>query len=182
MDAWENCSNPFWVFWICNEIKVDRKRIVLATCACARLALKFVKPNEERPRICIEVTERWTRGNATIEEVRKARDAASYTTAAAAYTSYAAAGAAGAAAYAAAYAADAAASYTAAAYATADAAGAAAGAAAYAAASYAAASYAAADDAAAAAKKQMQAHCCEAIRNVISFGEILEVAKKIKRS
>jgi len=95
-EAWEKCNRPDWLFWICGVLRVDRKQITLAACKCARLALKFVKEGENCPRICIETTERWVVGKATIEEVRKA--------AAAAYSAYAA-DAADAAADAAAYAA-----------------------------------------------------------------------------
>ena len=81
-EAWEKCNRPDWLFWICGVLRVDRKQITLAACKCARLALKFVKEGENCPRICIETTERWVVGKATIEEVRKA--------AAAAYSAYAA--------------------------------------------------------------------------------------------
>lgn len=128
--AWRTCERPDWLFWICGELGMERKKIVLAACACARLALKFVKEGEYRPRVCIETAERWTRSEATIEEVRKARAAA--------------------------YAADAAAT-DAAAY---------------------AAAYAAAD-AAYAAKKQMCKNCCNAIRKVVAFEDVLKLANHL---
>jgi hypothetical protein len=165
-EAWEKCVRSDWMFWICGRVGVERKRIVLAACACARLALKFVKEGEERPRICIEITERWVRGEATIGEVRKARDES--------WKAWPAA-----AAYDAAYAAYAAAAY--AAYAAAAfAAGAAAAFAAYDAAAYAAyaaydAAYAAAFAAGAAAA---QRDCANAIRKVISFEEVLRAAQR----
>lgn len=71
--AWEKCNRPDWLFWICGQLGVERKQIVLAACKCARLALKFVKKGEDRPRICIETTEAWCAGKATVEEVRKAK-------------------------------------------------------------------------------------------------------------
>jgi hypothetical protein len=48
------------------------------------LALVHVPPGEERPRVAIETAEAWCRGEATIEEVRKAsRNAADAAAAAA---------------------------------------------------------------------------------------------------
>jgi hypothetical protein len=81
----------------------DRKIVILAACACARTALKYVPEGEARPRIAIETAEAWARGEATLGQVSAAAHAAH-----AAYAAYAADAAAYAAAYAA-YAADAAA-------------------------------------------------------------------------
>ena len=98
--AWETCERGDWMLWIAGRLvsnETERKAVVMAACACARLSLKHVPSGEDRPRIAIETAESWCRGEATIDQVRKARDAAyAYATAAAA-------------AYAAAYAADAAA-------------------------------------------------------------------------
>ena len=147
--AWQKCERSDWLFWICGALGVDRKQIVLAACACARLALPFVKKGEDRPRVCIETTERWVRGEATIEQVKAARVAA------AAYAS-----AAYAAAAAAAYAAAAAAAHAAAADAY-------------------AAAYAAASAAASAARQKMHQDCCAAIRRVIKFEDVLKLAKDL---
>jgi len=73
---------------------------VLAACACARLAL----PHTSDPRVivCIETTEAWARGEATIGKVNDVRVAANTVAAAAAHAAHAAAArAAAAAAYAA---------------------------------------------------------------------------------
>ena len=103
---WNRCENGAWMLWIAARIGVDRKLLVRAACACARESLKYVRAGEERPRVAIETTERWTRGEATIGEVRAAADAAADAAAAASYAA-AAADAAAAAAYAADAAADA---------------------------------------------------------------------------
>ena len=116
---WNDCENGSWMLWIAARLGVDRKTIVRAACACARESLKYVRPGEDRPRICIETTERWTQGLATIEEVRQAKYSAD-AAADAAYAAYAADAAD--AAYAAAYAAAAYAAAADAAYAAADAA------------------------------------------------------------
>ena len=96
--TWAECERGDWLLWLAAKAGIDRKRLVMAACACARLALVHVRIGEERPRIAIETAEAWCRGEATIEQVREARKAADAADAAA----YAAAAAH---AYAAAYAA-----------------------------------------------------------------------------
>ena len=56
--------------------RVDRRRLVLAACACARTVLHLVPAGEDRPRVAIETAERWARGEATLDEVQRAREAA----------------------------------------------------------------------------------------------------------
>lgn len=94
-EAWEQSERGDWLLWLAAKAGVDRRRLVLAACACARLALVHVPPGEERPRVAIETAEAWCRGEATIEEVRKASRNAD-----AAYAAYVAADAAADAAYA----------------------------------------------------------------------------------
>jgi hypothetical protein len=106
---------------------VKRRKLVLCACECARLALKYVPPGEERPRLAIEAAEKWARREGpTLDDVHAAADAAADASAAsatyaadAAYAAYAAADAAYAAAAYAADAADAADDAAAAAYAAA---------------------------------------------------------------
>jgi hypothetical protein len=103
---------------IWHIVEWDHRVGVWCACQVAREALRFVPKDEERPRIAIEIAERWVAGDATIEEVcaaavgayaasrvasRAAVDAAAAAdaTAAAAYTVTAAADAAAYAAYAA---------------------------------------------------------------------------------
>ena len=84
-----------------------RKRLVLAVCECARLALPYVLQGEILPLKAIETAEAWAQGTegVTLEMVRDAADAA-YAYAAYAYAAvYAAAYAAAAFAAYAAYAA-----------------------------------------------------------------------------
>ena len=100
--AWETCKQSDWLLWIAGKLNIDRKKLVLAACACARTALKYIPAGEDRPRIAIETAEAWTRGEATIEQVRTAADAAAHAAADAA--AYAATDAAAHAAHVAAYA------------------------------------------------------------------------------
>ncbi len=92
--AWAECPRGDWMLWLAGMLDVDRKVLVRAACACARLALPHVPAGELRPLKSIEAAEAWTRGEATIEDVRAAADAAW----AAAWAASAAAGAASAAA------------------------------------------------------------------------------------
>jgi len=88
---------------------IDRKILVLTACAIARSVLDYVPQGEDRPRIAIETAEAWTRGEATLVEVKRARDAAAAASAsplsaaraadAAASAAYSAASAAYSAAY-----------------------------------------------------------------------------------
>jgi hypothetical protein len=104
----------------CEPGSAQHRRLVLATCGCARLALRYVPKGEHRPRQTIETAERWARGKASLEDVCVAADAAyaayaaddvTYAAYAAAYAyaaTYAAAVATNAVTYAAAVATDAA--------------------------------------------------------------------------
>jgi hypothetical protein len=108
--AWAACERGDWLLWLAAKAHLDRKRLVQAACACARQALDYIPDGEDRPRLAIETAEAWARGEATIEELRKAAGAANAAANAAAYAYAAAwAGAAWAAAANAAYAANAAA-------------------------------------------------------------------------
>ena len=74
--AWEMCERPDWMIWFARRRSVERKVLVRIACDCARTALRFVPEGEDRPRLAIETAERWTRNEATIDEVRAAADAA----------------------------------------------------------------------------------------------------------
>ena len=88
--AWDACERGDWMLWYLGRCGVDRRRLVLAACACARLSLGYVPAGEDRPRLAIETAERWARGEerVTLDSVRRAADAA-YNAAYAADTAYA---------------------------------------------------------------------------------------------
>jgi hypothetical protein len=101
--AWSNCKRGDWLLWVAARVitnPVERMLVVLAACDCAEKALVHVPTGEDRPRQCIETVRAWTRGEATIEQVREGRRddaayaaaaAAAYAAADAAYAAYAAA-------------------------------------------------------------------------------------------
>jgi multidrug resistance efflux pump len=159
-EAWETCKRGDWLLWIASKLDIDRKKLVPAACACARTALKYVPVGEDRPRIAIETAEAWTRGEATIEQVRTATLAANAAANAAASAAADAASAAIRAAYAAIRAAYAAAN--AAAYAAANAAASAA----------ARAASAAADAASAAIRAAARKDIADIVREIIPFSVI----------
>lgn len=80
--AWDACPRGDWLLWFAGKMAGPPEgegRLVLAACECARQALPIFEkryPDDKRPRVCIETAEKWARGEATIEEVRKARNAA----------------------------------------------------------------------------------------------------------
>jgi hypothetical protein len=87
--AWDGCKRADWMLWLAAKL-LPRKSVVRAACACARTALRYVPAGEDRPRVAIETAERWTRGEATIAEVRSAAHAASVSAYAASVSAYAA--------------------------------------------------------------------------------------------
>jgi hypothetical protein len=115
--AWAACERGDWLLWLAGRTCGERgsaahRRLVLAACACARLALPIWEaqyPDDTRPRVAIETAEAWARSDegVTPGDVRDAAFAAVDAAAAAAYAaaayaaSVAAADAAAAAAYAA---------------------------------------------------------------------------------
>ena len=107
--AWAMCPRADWLIWIAEKLGVGWKLPVLAACACARTALKYIPAGENWSRIAIETAEACTRGEATLEQLADAADDAhvAYDTAydaavaCAAYAAYAAAAAVDDATYAA---------------------------------------------------------------------------------
>lgn len=55
---------------------VDLWRVVLVACDCAETALRYVPAGADGPRIAIETARAWSRGEATMEDVRVAAAAA----------------------------------------------------------------------------------------------------------
>lgn len=121
--AWRNCERGDQMLWLAAQYagppwSDGRRKLVLAACGCARLALPIFErrvPQDSCVRECLDLHERWGRGEeVSRDDLRVARrvadaayadaaaSAAAYAAAAAAYAASAASAAA--AAYAAAYA------------------------------------------------------------------------------
>ena len=80
-DAWDACERGDWMLWLVGKLSgkpgsEKRKLLVLTTCKCARLSLKYVAKGEKRPLKAIEAVEGWARGENTLDEVMSAADAA----------------------------------------------------------------------------------------------------------
>jgi len=111
--AWKDCERGDWMLWLCAKKQGERgwptrQQIVLVACECAELTLPIFEkkfPDDTRVKNCIEITRKWALGEASINEVWSARNAAAAAYAAAAAAYAAAYAAAADAAYAAAYAA-----------------------------------------------------------------------------
>jgi len=97
-EAWASCERGDWLLWIAANLRIDRKLIVLAACDCAEQSLYLIPEGEERPKKAIETARAWARGEASLEEVKAAANAAdadsyaihaySYATDAAYYAAY----------------------------------------------------------------------------------------------
>ncbi len=71
-EIWEgHASGAVLLQWL-GRIGADKRRVVLATCACVRLALPHIPPNEHRPRRAIQKVEAWCGGYASAKRVREA--------------------------------------------------------------------------------------------------------------
>lgn len=77
-EAWAACDRGDWMLWWAGREagapwSEARRPLVLAACACARLALPHVPAGEARPLRAIETAESWARGEgATPEDMRAA--------------------------------------------------------------------------------------------------------------
>ena len=89
-EAWAVCERGDWMLWLVGKLSgkpssEKRKKLVLVSCQCARLALPYVKKGEDRPLKAIETAEAWARGENDIK-LKDVKDAATATAAAYAAT------------------------------------------------------------------------------------------------
>lgn len=106
-ELWSTCNRADRMLWLAGQC-IDRRTLVLTTCACVRAALPYARG--ATAQVTIETAEAWCRGEVTLDQVRDAADAACAATYAAraatfapdSYAAEAAEAAANAAAYAAA--------------------------------------------------------------------------------
>ena len=105
--AWKKCERGDWMLWYAGKKSGPvgderRKKLVLAACECARLALPIWEkryPDDKRVRNCIETAEKWARNEATLEALKVSRQNCCAAADAAAAAAYAAAYAYSASAY-----------------------------------------------------------------------------------
>jgi len=65
--------------WCLRALGQEHHRMIVAlACDFAERALPMVPADEDRPRLAIETTRRWLRGEATLDEVHAARDASGH--------------------------------------------------------------------------------------------------------
>ena len=96
--AWRKCERGDWMLWYAGKKSGPvgderRKKLVLAACECARLALPIWEkryPDDKRVRDCIETAEKWARNEATLEALQVSRRNCYATAAYAADAAYAA--------------------------------------------------------------------------------------------
>lgn len=67
---WIDCPRGDWLLGIAERVGVDHVALVRAAVACAELALDYVVPGEAR--VVLDVATRWTKGEATTEDVARA--------------------------------------------------------------------------------------------------------------
>lgn len=76
-EAWAACYRSDWMIWLLNLVPEGQRNnhaIVLCACDIAETVLRYVPAGEDRPKIAIETTRRWVRGEATISELVTARN------------------------------------------------------------------------------------------------------------
>ena len=81
--AWESCTNITWMIWALEGFgKIDDYKQRMFNCWCIRHTplvdgrVMWDLLTDERSRNAVEVAERFASGNATLEELNAARDAA----------------------------------------------------------------------------------------------------------
>jgi len=175
-EVWDRCQRGDWLLWLARELGADRKLLVSGACASARTSLPYIKDPQalEIATKALVIAEKWTKGEATEEEMKIAASAATDATDAA-YAYAAATSASASASYASsasAYASASASVSAASAAAAASYAASAAHAAAYAAASDAAYAAYAAYDAAYAARTDSLANTAKIVKDIIKWEDL----------
>jgi hypothetical protein len=75
-EIWEACERPDWLYWLVDQVQIEKKLIVLSACEIARTVLYLIPKEELRPLKAIEAAEGWCRGEVSIDQaVEATRDA-----------------------------------------------------------------------------------------------------------
>lgn len=81
-DAWEACPRGDWMMWMLRKTgKAERKTLIVLACDFADRVLPFYEKkfvNDPRPREAIAAARAYANDNITLDELRKARNAAAY--------------------------------------------------------------------------------------------------------
>ena len=80
-ELWDKLERPDWMLWLADKkgLKLDEKGLRLFACECAEEVLLIYEreyPKDSRPRKAIETARRYANGEATLEELDAAKDAA----------------------------------------------------------------------------------------------------------
>lgn len=74
--AWKTCRRGDWMLWLLAKWSgpsesASRKKLVLATCACARIALRYAGSGKRKLLTVITTAEAWARGErgVTVQDV-----------------------------------------------------------------------------------------------------------------
>ena len=70
----QDCPSGSWLLWAAGLCGVARTELISAACLCAREAFVYLPSDEKRPEQVIELVERWTRQEATVEECSELGD------------------------------------------------------------------------------------------------------------
>ena len=76
--AWAACERPDWLLWLAGRTGAKHELLVLVACEIAETVLHMVPAGEDRPRLAIETSRAWMRGEASLDQVRMAAADADY--------------------------------------------------------------------------------------------------------
>lgn len=69
--AWNECRQADWLIWLARKLRIDKNKIKIALCECAKAIFPLVPEGEDRPRKVIEISEKWiTSSPLSVEELR----------------------------------------------------------------------------------------------------------------
>lgn len=74
-DAWKVCDRADWLLWMASKLGVDKRKLTMCGALCAHTVVQHME--DPRSRNAVRVAFLFGRGKATVEELEKARIAAS---------------------------------------------------------------------------------------------------------
>ena len=70
IDAWNNCPRGDWMLWFAAKLKLDRRKIALASGLCANTVIHLM--HHEESKIAVSTTIRYGNGEASEKELKDA--------------------------------------------------------------------------------------------------------------